>query len=135
MTTDLVGIENENGYYPPAFMTSTLADEVNEAIERWNSESDDEISPEKHLKSIANEYLQSLRRYKDASSRTIALEAAKECRELILRALSIPAPEISVWGGVFQRRQRSTTRSLNAKFGLSRHPYLTKKKKQRILLH
>ena len=98
MTTDLIGIENENGYYPPAFMTSTLADEVNEAIERWNSESDNEISPEKHLKSIANEYLQSLRRYKDANSRTKALEAAKECRELILRALTIPAPEIS-WGG------------------------------------
>ena len=102
MTTDLIGIENENGYYPPAFMTSTLADEVNEAIERWNSESDDEISPEKHLKSVANEYLQFLRRYKDASSRTKALEAAKECRELILRALSIPAPEISVGGGIPQ---------------------------------
>ena len=102
MTTDLIGIENENGYYPPAFMTSTLADEVNEAIERWNSESDDKISPEKHLKSIANEYLQSLRRYKDASSRTKALEAAKECRELILRALSIPSPEISLGGGIPQ---------------------------------
>lgn len=102
MTTDLIGIENENGYYPPAFMTSTLADEVNEAIERWNSEIDDEISPEKHLKSIANEYLQFLRRFKDASSRTKALEAAKECRELILRALSIPAPEISLGGGIPQ---------------------------------
>ena len=92
MATDLVGIDNENGYYPPAFMTSTLADEVNEAIERWNQEESDEPSPHIQVKSIANEYLLLLRRYRDASSCSRVIELVAECREQILAKLDLPPP-------------------------------------------
>lgn len=95
MATDLVGIDNENGYYPPAFMTSTLADEVNDAIERWNqevSEGSDESPPHIQIRSVAYEYLQLLRRFRDAPSRTKEIEIAIECRESVLRKLDLPPP-------------------------------------------
>ena len=92
MATDLVGIDNENGYYPPAFMTSTLADEVNEAIERWNQEESDEPPPHSRVKSVANEYLQLLRRYREANSRSRLIELAVDCREQILVKLDLPPP-------------------------------------------
>ncbi len=92
MATDLAGIDNENGYYPPAFMTSTLADEVNEAIERWSQEESDSEPPHKRVKSVANEYLQLLKRYRDASNRTNVIEVVRECREAVLGSLGIPPP-------------------------------------------
>ena len=97
MATDLVGIDNENGYYPPAFITSTLEDEVNDAIERWNqevSEGSNESPPHIQVRSVAKEYLQLLRRYRDASSRTREIETGSECREKILRSLDLPTSSL-----------------------------------------
>ena len=92
MATDLVGIDNENGYYPPAFMTSTLTDEVNEAIERWNQEDVDSEPPHNRVKSVASEYLQLLKRYRDASNRSRVIETVRDCRETVLVSLDLPPP-------------------------------------------
>lgn len=117
MATDLVGIDNENGYYPPAFMTSTLADEVNEAIERWNQEGSDEPSPHNQVKSVATEYLQLLRRYRDASSRSRVVDLAVDCRRQILVKLDLPPPSKIMKLIFYLRYRKFMIPKTSAKYG------------------
>lgn len=117
MATDLVGIDNENGYYPPAFMTSTLADEVNEAIERWNQEESDEPSPHTQVKSVATEYLQLLRRCRDATSRSKVIELAVECREQILAKFALPPPSKIMNLTFYLRYRKFMILRTSAKYG------------------
>ena len=61
MAFELFGIENENDFYPTAFLSSALEAEVAEAIARWASDESAQ-SPDVRLEPIAGEYLRQLSR-------------------------------------------------------------------------
>ena len=86
MAFELFGIENENDFYPTAFLSSALEAEVAEAIARWTS--DESIhSPDVRLESIAADYLRQLSRIRQTGTREAALESAKAALSLIVPAL------------------------------------------------
>lgn len=86
MAFELFGIENENDFYPTAFLSSALEAEVAEAIARWTS--DESIhSPDARLESIAGDYLRQLSRIRQTGTREAALESAKAALSLIVPAL------------------------------------------------
>ena len=86
MALDLFGIDNENDFYPTAFLSSALEGEISHAITRWSS-GGTEVTPDKRLESIADDYLRLLSRIRQASTRDIALESAKAAYSLIVPAL------------------------------------------------
>lgn len=86
MAFELFGIENENDFYPTAFVSSALEAEVAEAIARWASDESAQ-SPDDRLEPIAGEYLRQLSRIRQAGTREAALESAKAALSLIVPAL------------------------------------------------
>jgi methylase of polypeptide subunit release factors len=86
MAFELIGIENENDFYPAAFLSSALEAEIADAISRWAS-GEPSISPDKRLEPIAAEYLRLLSRIRLSGTREIALENAKAASSLIIPAL------------------------------------------------
>lgn len=86
MAFELFGIENENDFYPTAFLSSALEAEVAEAIARWTS--DESIhSPDARLESLAGDYLRQLSRIRQTGTREAALESAKDALSRIVPAL------------------------------------------------
>lgn len=86
MAFELFGIENENDFYPTAFLSSALEAEVAEAIARWASDENAQ-SPDTRLEPIAGEYLRQLSRIRQTGTREAALESAKAALSLIVPAL------------------------------------------------
>ncbi|MEO1149560.1 MAG: N-6 DNA methylase [Pseudomonadota bacterium] len=86
MAFELFGIENENDFYPTAFLSSALEAEVADAIARWASEESAQ-SPDARLEPIAGDYLRLLSRIRQAGTREAALESAKAALSLIVPAL------------------------------------------------
>lgn len=86
MAFELIGIENENDFYPAAFLSSALEAEIADAISRWAS-GEPSISPDKRLEPIAEEYLRLLSRIRLSGTREISLENAKAASSLIIPAL------------------------------------------------
>lgn len=89
MALDLFGIDNENDFYPTAFLSSALEGEISDAIARWAS-GDEAKTPDKRLESIAEDYLRLLSRIRQSGTRDIALETAKAAYSLIVPALGYP---------------------------------------------
>ncbi|KCZ83530.1 hypothetical protein HAD_13049 [Hyphomonas adhaerens MHS-3] len=89
MALDLFGIDNENDFYPTAFLSSALEGEISDAIARWAS-GDEARTPDKRLESIAEDYLRLLSRIRQSGTRDIALETAKAAYSLIVPALGYP---------------------------------------------
>ncbi|MAN65878.1 N-6 DNA methylase [Hyphomonas sp. UBA5107] len=86
MAFELFGIENENDFYPTAFLSSALESEISDAIARWASEPGT-ASPDKRLEPIAEEYLRLLSRIRQAGTRDVALESARTALSTIVQAL------------------------------------------------
>ncbi len=86
MAFELFGIENENDFYPTAFLSSALEAEIADAISRWATQTES-ASPDKRLEPIAEEYLRLLSRIRKAGTRDTALENAKAVLSLIIPAL------------------------------------------------
>jgi len=89
MALDLFGIDNENDFYPTAFLSSALEGEISDAIARWASGGEVK-TPDKRLESIAKEYLRLLSRLRQAGTRDVALETTKAAYSLIVPALGYP---------------------------------------------
>lgn len=86
MAFELIGIENENDFYPAAFLSSALEAEIADAISRWATDGSS-VAPDKRLEPIAEEFLRELRRIRQAGSRDLALESAKTAVSSLVRAL------------------------------------------------
>lgn len=86
MAFELIGIENENDFYPAAFLSSALEAEIADAILRWATDGAS-VPPDKRLEPIAEEYLRLLSRIRLSATREIALENAKAAFSLIIPAL------------------------------------------------
>lgn len=86
MAFELIGIENENDFYPAAFLSSALEAEIADAISRWATDGV-AVTPDKRLEPIAEDYLRLLSRMRLSATREISLESAKAAFSLIIPAL------------------------------------------------
>jgi hypothetical protein len=86
MAFELFGIENENDFYPTAFLSSALEAEIAEAVSRWVDQAKGD-APDKRLEPIGEVYLRLLSQIRQASTRDVAKEAAKTALSSIVTAL------------------------------------------------
>lgn len=74
MAFELLGIDNENEFYPAAFLTDALEDELKGALTRWREAASGAAeTPDARLSSIRPGYLGALDRVRTASSAAEAL--------------------------------------------------------------
>jgi hypothetical protein len=86
MAFEIFGIDNENNFYPTAFLSSALETEVADAIARWNTDGAKD-SPARRLEAIAGSYTKILERLRSSDDGAVAIELQRNASEMLLQAL------------------------------------------------
>ncbi len=86
MAFELFGIDNENDFFPTAFLSSALESEITHYITQLKSNENAPTSP-CGLEAIADRYLRQLSRIRNTRIRKAAFSEATEARRQVIRAL------------------------------------------------
>jgi hypothetical protein len=83
---ELVGIDNENGFYPASFFAVALESELSETINRWAA-AEGSASPAKALKAVGPDYLAMLERVRGTGESAPSALARRETTRRLIEAL------------------------------------------------
>jgi hypothetical protein len=89
MSIQLIGIENENEFYPAGFFSGALEGELTEIISRW-AEENGSSSPIQRLESCANEYREMVERVRSMPDDERIVELRRNATHALITALGYP---------------------------------------------